>query len=75
MNYDFGELDRRIANIIRIGTVAALDEVNATATVKLDDNLTTTSLPWVTHRSARAGRYPAVHLPGSLSSTGGHKRP
>jgi phage baseplate assembly protein V len=52
MNYDFGELDRRIANIIRIGTVAALDEVNATATVKLDDNLTTTSLPWVTHRAA-----------------------
>lgn len=47
-----GDIDRRLANILRFGTVAALDAANALVTVSLDDLTTTEWLPWIT---ARAG--------------------
>lgn len=46
-----GELDRRLANIVRIGTIAELDAANARVKVTLGD-LKTDWLPWA---SARAG--------------------
>lgn len=46
-----GEIDRRLANLLRYGTIAALDAANARVTVNLDD-CTTDWLPWF---AARAG--------------------
>jgi phage baseplate assembly protein V len=45
-----GELDRRLANIVRVGTIKELDEANARVKVDLGD-LTTDWLPWGTARS------------------------
>jgi phage baseplate assembly protein V len=45
-----GELDRRLANIVRVGTIAELDEANARAKVDLGD-ITTDWLPWGTTRA------------------------
>jgi phage baseplate assembly protein V len=45
-----GELDRRLANIVRVGTIAALDEAGARAKVDLGD-ITTDWLPWATVRA------------------------
>lgn len=47
-----GELDRRLANIVRVGTVATLDDAAARVQIDLGDGLTTDWLPWAT---ARAG--------------------
>ena len=44
------ELDRRLANVVRVGTIKELDEANARAKVDLGD-LTTDWLPWATGRS------------------------
>lgn len=44
------EHDRRLANIVRVGTVAELDEPNARVKVDLGD-LTTDWLPWATTRA------------------------
>ncbi len=51
MSYELTELDRRLANIVRIGTIAELDEAGARVKVKLDDELTTDWLPWMTSRA------------------------
>ena len=49
--YAVAELERLLANLVRVGVVAALDEVAARVTVDLGD-VVTDWLPWVT---ARAG--------------------
>ncbi|QOE32743.1 baseplate spike protein [Achromobacter phage Mano] len=51
MSYQNTEADRRLSNIVRLGTIESLDEGGATVTVNLGDGLTTTSLPWVTLRA------------------------
>lgn len=60
--YESGELDRRLANIVRIGTIAELDEANAQVKVKIDDELTTTWLPWVTARAGNTRTWSAPRV-------------
>lgn len=50
MSYWETETDRRVSNLIRIGSIAALDEAAATVTVDLGD-ITTAPLPWLTTRA------------------------
>jgi len=50
MNFDFSELERRLANIIRVGTVIAADYTDARVTVRCD-GIATDWLPWVTRRA------------------------
>jgi len=50
MNFDFAELERRLANVIRIGTVIAADYSGAKVIVRCDD-IRTDWLPWITHRA------------------------
>src|SRR5437868_5484219 len=50
-DYDTGELSRQVANLLRIGTVAELDEANARVKINVA-GLTTDWLPWA---AARAG--------------------
>lgn len=50
--YDVSELNRQIANLVRIGTVAELDEANARVKLSVS-GLTTDWLPW---SAARAGK-------------------
>jgi len=42
---------RRLANLLRMGKVVELDEAKARVKVKLGDDMTTTWLPWLTHRA------------------------
>lgn len=46
------ELDRRLANLIRVGVVAELDESSARVRVKSGEILTAW-LPWLTHRAGQ----------------------
>lgn len=55
-----GEHDRRLANIVRVGTIAALDAANARVTVQLDTELVTDWLPWIV---GRAGGNRTWHAP------------
>ncbi|MDO5057732.1 MAG: phage baseplate assembly protein V [Lautropia sp.] len=48
--YAVAELERLLANLVRVGVVAALDEVGARVTVDLGE-VVTDWLPWVTHRA------------------------
>lgn len=48
--FDITELERRVANLIRIGSIASVDHAAARATVALGD-ITTTALPWLTRRA------------------------
>lgn len=50
MSYELNELDRRLANIVRVGAIAEVDHEHAMATVDLGD-LTTEWLPWLTLRA------------------------
>jgi phage baseplate assembly protein V len=45
------ELDRRLSNLIQIGTVVGADYPNAKLKVKIGD-ITTDWLPWLTHRAS-----------------------
>lgn len=45
--YSLGELDRRLGNVLRFGTVSALDAANALVKVNLGE-LVTDWLPWLT---------------------------
>lgn len=51
MSQALSEIDRRLGNVVRMGTIAELDQANARVKVDLGD-VTTDWLPWVT---ARAG--------------------
>ena len=51
MNFAAAEIERLLANLIRVGVVTALDEANARVQVKVG-GLSTDWLPWIT---ARAG--------------------
>lgn len=44
------ELERRVANIVRIGTITGIDAASARATVAIGKN-TTAPLPWLTRRA------------------------
>jgi len=44
------ELERRVANLLRIGTVETLDEANAWVTVRIG-KIVTAPLQWLTHRA------------------------
>lgn len=59
MNYNETEVDRRIANLVRIGTIAELDAAGARVKVKLDDDLTTDWLPWLTSRAGETRTWSA----------------
>lgn len=50
MSFELSELDRRLANIVRVGKIAALDEANALVRVEVGGALTDW-LPWITHRA------------------------
>ncbi len=52
MSYDLGELQRLLANLIRIGTIAELDETSARVKVRVS-GLTTDWLAW---GAGRAGK-------------------
>ncbi|MEO0036234.1 MAG: hypothetical protein RLZZ501_2257 [Pseudomonadota bacterium] len=47
---DITELERRLANLVRIGTVASVDPAAARATVAIGD-VTTAALPWTVTRA------------------------
>jgi phage baseplate assembly protein V len=54
MTFPLAELDRRLANLLRHGTIAAVNETHPDgprATVALDDNTTTDWLAWITLRA------------------------
>lgn len=55
------EIDRRLANVIRIGTIAALDPANALVQVDLGD-ITTDWLPWGTGRAGSTRKWSAPRL-------------
>lgn len=59
MSHVLAEIDRRLANMIRLGTIAELDEANALVTVAVGD-MKTDWLPW---RASRAGGNVAWHAP------------
>lgn len=59
MSYELGELQRLLANMIRVGTIAALDEAKARVKVRAA-GLTTDWLPWGT---GRAGSTRTVSMP------------
>lgn len=59
MSYEVGELQRQLANLIRVGVVSELDEGNARVKVKVA-GLTSDWLPWGT---ARAGSTRTVSMP------------
>jgi len=50
MNFEFAELERRLANLIRVGTVEQADYSAAQVIVRCDDVLTDW-LPWLTRRA------------------------
>lgn len=50
MSYELAELERLVANLIRVGVVSELDEANARVKVRTG-GLTTDWLPWLTHRA------------------------
>lgn len=50
MSWNVSELERRIANIIRVGVVAELDESGARVKVRIGEILTA-PLPWLTSRA------------------------
>lgn len=59
MNYEVGELQRQLANLIRVGVISELDEENARVKVKVA-GLTSAWLPWGT---SRAGSIRTVCMP------------
>lgn len=59
MSYEVGELQRQLANLIRVGVIAELDEENARVKVKVA-GLTSAWLPWGT---SRAGSTRTVCMP------------
>lgn len=50
LEYRVAELERKLNNIIRVGTIEALNDAKALVTVKTGNN-TTGWLPWVTRRA------------------------
>lgn len=46
--FEITELQRRMANVIRVGTISEVDALTAKARVKLTDGLVTGLLPWMT---------------------------
>lgn len=51
-DYTLGEMDRKMSNLLRFGTVAAVDPANALVKVDLGE-LTTDWLPWTTPRAGQ----------------------
>lgn len=58
MSFTLAEIDRRLANVFRIGTIAALDATNALVQVDLGD-ITTDWLPWGTGRAGSTRKWSA----------------
>lgn len=56
MSYQETEADRRLANIIRLGVVQALDEGAGTVTVSFGDDIVSEPLPWMTSRAGAGAR-------------------
>jgi len=50
-SFTLAELERRLLNVIRFGTIASVDLDAATCRVKLTDDHTTGDLPWQTQRA------------------------
>lgn len=59
MTYQITELQRRLSNVIRIGTITEVDADKATAKVELAENLITRLIPW----TAPAGTLKAWSCP------------
>jgi len=51
MTFTIAELERRLLNMIRFGTIASVDLNAKTCRVKLDDTHTTGDLPWSVQRA------------------------
>ena len=60
-DFDAAELTRRLANIVRLGTIETVDTTYAFATVKIG-NITTRPLPWMTLAAGqdRSWRAPSI---------------
>lgn len=60
-DFEVAELTRRLANVVRLGTVASVDTTYALATVKIGANVTR-PLPWLTMAAGedRTWRSPSV---------------
>lgn len=50
MSFELAEIERLLANLIRVGVIHQLDEANARVKVRTG-GLTTDWLPWLTHRA------------------------
>lgn len=59
MSYAASEFDRRLANIIRQGTITELDDANARVKVDIGDHVT----EWLPFHAARAGEDRTWHAP------------
>ena len=72
-----GDRDRQLANLIRIGTIAELDQANALVKVKIG-SLSTDWLPWITARAGatrtwsapRQGEQVVILSPGGDTAQG-----
>jgi len=53
LHFTVAELERRLLNIVRFGTVASVNTSSKTCRVKLNDTLTTGDLPWAVRRAGR----------------------
>lgn len=53
MSFALAELERRLANLIRVGTIQAVNPATARATVAMGGTITA-PLPWLTHRAGAA---------------------
>ena len=51
------EMDRRLGNILKQGTVVQLDEINARVQVEVDDELTTDWLPWFSGKAGKTSEW------------------
>ncbi len=59
--FQLNDLARRMANLIRVGTVAEIDYENARAKVKIGD-LETAFLPWITEEAGENVNWKAVQI-------------
>lgn len=56
MSYEDGEVSRQLSNLVRIGTISALDEANARVRVSTS-GLTTDWLPWSASRAGNTRQW------------------
>lgn len=61
MSFALADIERRLANLLKVGTVEEVDHDNALARVRIGDNLTK-PLPWLTARAGGDGTWWPVEV-------------